>query len=92
MFLGLCQNGGWSILCSLGGWSLLGLIFNTVISAVSTIGIILLIIWFIRRLRSTGIIASSRTDQPTAMDILQARFARGEITREQYELMQQDIA
>jgi uncharacterized membrane protein len=30
--------------------------------------------------------------QPTAKDILQAKYALGEITREQYQLMKQDIA
>ena len=32
------------------------------------------------------------TGQPTATEILQAKYARGEITREQYLLMKQDIA
>jgi uncharacterized membrane protein len=30
--------------------------------------------------------------QPTAKEILQAKYARGEITREQYQLMKQEIA
>jgi uncharacterized membrane protein len=31
------------------------------------------------------------TEQPSAKEILQARYARGEISREQYERKKQDI-
>jgi uncharacterized membrane protein len=36
--------------------------------------------------------ARQATGQPTAKEILQAKYALGEITREQYQLMKQDIA
>ena len=36
--------------------------------------------------------AREATGQPTAKEILQAKYALGEITREQYLLMKQDIA
>ena len=36
--------------------------------------------------------ARQATRQPTAKEILQAKDALGEITREQYQLMKQDIA
>ena len=35
--------------------------------------------------------ASRRHDEESALDILQKRYARGEITKEQYEQMKRDL-
>ena len=51
----------------------------------------LLILWAIRRARVPAIAAQEANGQPGAREILQARYARGEITREQYEHMKQDV-
>jgi len=58
------------------GFGLIGLIFNLAI----LVGIVLLIIWAVRRF--SGGTASSRGQTPR--EILQMRYARGEITRDQY--------
>ncbi len=65
-----------------GGW--IGLLFNLAI----LIGLIVLIVWVVKRFTSSN---SSPASQ-TAREILQARYARGEITREQYQQMLQDIS
>ena len=65
-----------------GGW--IGLIFNLAI----LIGIVFLIVWAVKRFTSS---TNSPTLQ-TPREILQSRYARGEITREQYQQMLSDLA
>jgi uncharacterized membrane protein len=56
------------------------------------IGIILLAVWLARRLfQESG--AKRKPPRPlTAREILDRRYTRGEITRQQYELMKKDIS
>lgn len=56
-------------------------------------GLILLAIWLVRSIfQGSNQSAQHSTDRSvTARQILDERYARGEITREQYELMRQDI-
>jgi putative membrane protein len=65
------------------GYGLIGLIFNVAI----IVGIVILIVWAVRRF-SGG--ASSAGGQ-TPREILQTRYARGEITRDQYQQMMKDL-
>ncbi len=56
-------------------------------------GLIALAIWLVKSMfgssqRLSGI---SQSSELSAGEILDQRYARGEITREQYELMKQDI-
>jgi len=55
--------------------------------------LILLAVWLVRAVFQSGdrspTTPTGRTK--TARDILDERYARGEITREQYEIMKQDI-
>ena len=89
MFDGLCHAGAgnWGSLGSLGIWGWIGLILNLVFWVALIVGLLLLVVWGIRRAR-----VPAAPGQPTAKEILQAKYARGEITREQYQLMKQDIA
>ena len=72
---------------SLGGfgWGWVGLLFNLAILA----GIAALGIWAINRF-------SKNFNQPPGgqgpHEIIQARYARGEITREQYQQMSSDLS
>jgi uncharacterized membrane protein len=50
------------------------------------VGLIVSMLWAIRRSRIPA------AAQPHANEILKAKYTWGEITREQYELMKQDIA
>lgn len=71
----------------MGGFGLLGLIFNLAV----IIGIVILIVWAVKRFAG----GSTSWNQPSASqsprEILQARYARGEITREQYQQMLSDL-
>jgi putative membrane protein len=71
----------------LGLWGgLIGLILNFAI----IVAIIWLIVWAVRRFSS-----QSRSNQTAGAqsprDILQVRYARGEITRDQYQQMLKDL-
>jgi putative membrane protein len=49
--------------------------------------VVFLIIWAIRKLAGR----SSSDSRRTSLDILDERYAKGEITREQYEQMKRDL-
>lgn len=69
----------------MGVWSWVGLILNVVFWVGLLTGLTLLAVRAMKRAR-----VPAATGQPTAKEILQARYARGEITREEYELRKQD--
>ena len=66
------------------GMGLIGLLINLVI----IIGIVILVVWAVKRFTS-GINTSGGQ---TPREILQARYARGEITRDQYQQMLSDLS
>jgi uncharacterized membrane protein len=70
----------------LGLWGGIGLILNLVFWVGLLAALTLLLVLAVRRAR-----VPSASGQPSAKEILQAQYARGEITREQYELKKQDI-
>jgi putative membrane protein len=67
--------------------------FGVVLILLFWVGLILLSVWLIKSLfqggSPPGISNYEKRDTPT--EILDRRFARGEITREQYEFMKKDI-
>ena len=71
--------GGWL-------WGLVMLVFWILV----LVGLGLLIVWAARQLGYGGP-ASIRGGASRALEILQERYARGEIMREQYEQMRRDI-
>jgi uncharacterized membrane protein len=90
--------GGFGTCCGLGGFGslgIIGVILNLVIVISVIIGAILLVVWMVRRVgregsTSTALQASSNQSvSPT--DILQMRYAQGEITRKEYQQMLTDL-
>jgi putative membrane protein len=69
------------------GW--IGMILNFVIILAVLGGIVWLVVWGAGRL-STGAGWSAASGQ-SAREILQARYARGELSREQYQQMLADL-
>lgn len=73
------------------GW--IGMIINLTITAAVIVGIVWLIIWMVRRM---GLYGLTNVDSSVAVqsprEILQARYARGEITRDQYFQMLDDLS
>ena len=64
-----------------GAWSFLGMIFWIVL----IVGIILLIVWLVTR--TPGV---SKRDE-SALEILKKRYAKGEITKQEFEKMKKDL-
>lgn len=80
----------------LGTFGLIGMILNLVITIGVMVGIVLLIVWLVRKVgagNGQATWARQQSDAPASpRDILQIRYARGEITREQYQQMLADLA
>ena len=78
-----------------GSFGLIGMVLNLVITVGVIIGIVLLVNWLVRRFSANGqnAIGLSGQAQPqlSAREILQTRYARGEITREQFQQMLADL-
>lgn len=79
--MGPWMMGGWSGTVS-PWWVAFSFIFSLLVLA----GIGLLVIWAVRQV---GASAGGRSTR--ALEVLQERYARGEITREQYEQMRRDL-
>ncbi len=72
------------------GW--VGMIIGLVLTVAVVVGIIVLIVWAVRRMSNSSSSSSVQNPPMTgAKEIAQARYARGEITREQYLLMRDDL-
>jgi putative membrane protein len=97
MFNGFCYSGNWGSLGDFGVRGGVGLIFNLIFWVGLLAGLTLLVVWAIRRARVPVTTTPSANRQPTAggkntaKRTLQVRYARGEISREEYELLKQDI-
>ncbi len=78
-----------------GGLGLIGMFVNLAITLVLIVGVVLLVAWLWRRVNPGGQVLAMSQPQVKAgaspRDILQARYAHGEITREQYQQMLADL-
>lgn len=70
-----------------GGFGLIGLLFNLVI----IVGIVVLIVWAVKRFTNGTSNWNQLSGTQSPREILQSRYARGEITREQYQQMLSDL-
>lgn len=68
-----------------GGW--IGLIFNLAI----IVGIVLLVVWAVKRFTGGHVNGNQISGNQSPREILQARYARGEINRDQYQQILQDL-
>ena len=79
----------------LGNFSWVGLILNLIILVGLIIGAVLLAIWLIKRMGEAGgtrmVSLEKSQGAISPQEILQARYARGEITRQQYREMMEDL-
>jgi putative membrane protein len=93
MFNGLCHFGNWGSFGTFGTWGWVAMILQMVFWLGLIAGVVLLVVWAIRRSGQTSLSSPGYaiSGQPTAKDVLQARYARGEITREQYQQIFHDL-
>lgn len=87
-----CCGWGWGIAGN--GLGLVGWLLNLVLTLLVLGGVIWLVVWLVRRLSSAGSTwlsheAAGGPEDPKR--VLQLRYARGEITREQYLAMLKDL-
>lgn len=71
-----------------GGFGLIGLLFNLAIIT----GIVILVVWAVKRFTSGTSNWNQSSSNESPREILQARYVRGEITREQYQQMLSDLS
>lgn len=70
---------------SWGNYGWIGMIINLVINVAVIVGIVWFITWLVRRTGSNGLANIGPNGAPQSpREILQSRYTRGEITREQY--------
>jgi putative membrane protein len=80
----------------MGGFGAQGFAFNPLVAILSLVfwaliiaGIVILVVWLARNAGRTGLAASS---SDPALEILKTRYAKGEITKEQFEEMRHTLA
>jgi len=76
-------NGGWMM----GGYGGGMLAWGWLLHIIFVIGLILLVVWVVRSIVGAG----QNTGSSTARQILDTRYARGELTRKEYDQMKKDI-
>jgi putative membrane protein len=73
-----------------GAGGFIWIIFIFIFIAAIIVGIILLIVWLVRRVNYSAEI--SKTDSSDALEILKQRYAKGEISKKEYEDIKKDIS
>jgi putative membrane protein len=85
------EYGGWAMGPGMmGGWGMgwFGMIFMFVFWILVVVGLVLLIKWLIQ---TTSGGKTDRSKGPKALDILKERYARGEISKEEFDTIKQDL-
>jgi putative membrane protein len=75
----------------MGGFGLFGGLIGLIFNLLIIVGIVVLIVWAVKRF-SGGSINNQTSGNQSPREIVQARYARGELTREQYQQMLQDLS
>ncbi len=75
-----------------GGFGWIGMIVNLVITIAVIVGLVLLVVWAVRRMSGNQQAGTPNLAGPSARDIAQTRYARGEISREEYQQIISDLA
>ena len=67
------------------------MLINLVISVVLIIGVIFLVIWIVKRLSNNNSEREFNNTTLSAVDIAKERYAKGEITREEFQKLLVDL-
>jgi len=71
------------------GW--IGMIINLVLSIGVIIGLVFLVIWIVKQLSNNNLGRTLNNAAPSAVEIAKERYAKGEITREEYQKFLADL-
>ncbi len=71
------------------GFGIFGMIFGLIFMLLFFTGIILLVVWIVRQFALGG--TSAHPSTSNALEILKDRFARGEISKEEFTEMKKEL-
>ena len=75
-----------------GGMGWVGMILGLIFTVALIVGLVVLVVWGVRRMSGTSSQSGSPiTPSQSARDIAQARYAKGEITRDEYQQILSDL-
>lgn len=75
-----------------GGMGWIGMLLGGIISIGVLIGLVLLVVWAVRKTSgNNNLPVSQNLAGPSAKEIAQARYAKGDITRDEYQNILADI-
>ena len=74
-----------------GGLGWIGMVINLIISVALIIGLVFLVIWIVKRLSNNKSARMINNAGPSAVEITKERYAKGEITREEYQKLLTDL-
>jgi len=73
----------------LGSGGFILMIFIFIFTAVIIVGIIILVVWLVKRASYPGKAPNTKTGN--SIEILKERYARGEITKKEFDTIKKDI-
>jgi len=83
---------GGGMMNGFGGFGLLGGLLGLIFNLVIIVGIVILIVWAVKRFTGgSANLMNQHSGGQSPREILQTRYARGEITRDQYQQMLSDL-
>jgi len=74
-----------------GGLGWIGMVINLVISVAVIIGFVFLVIWIVKRLNNNNSGRTFYNAASSAVEIAKERYAKGEITREEFQTLLVDL-
>jgi putative membrane protein len=75
-----------------GGFGWIGMILNLVITIAVIVGVVILAVWAVRRFSGANAgMGSHKLTGASAKEIAQSRYAKGEISREEYQQILSDL-
>jgi len=75
----------------LGGLGWVGMIINMIISIAMIIGVVFLVVWIVKRLGNNESGQQINNSTPSVIEIVKQRYAKGEITREEFQKFMVDL-
>jgi putative membrane protein len=77
----------WRMHSGMGWWTVSTAIWNILF----LVGLIGLVVWIVRRLSGRAHDDARRPEKQDALEIAKMRYARGEITKEQFDQIKKDL-
>jgi putative membrane protein len=71
-----------------GGLGWIGMVFGFIFFILVVIGIIFLIVWLVKRSNHPGV---ENRAESKALEVLKERYAKGELTKDQFDNMKKDL-